>query len=73
MLTTVPNDCPVNTAVTLTRLPLTPRAVVVEVRPGQFPLDGDALVPVWFYGLRWPDGTTTWHLRHEFQPISSGR
>jgi hypothetical protein len=66
------NDCPVGTAVLRTRPPLAPYevgdAVIVEVRAGRFPLDGDGLVPVWFYGLRWPDSSTTWHLRREFEP-----
>lgn len=28
-------------------------------------------VPAVMYELHWPDGGTTWHRRHEFEPIAS--
>jgi hypothetical protein len=27
--------------------------------------------PTMAYELHWPDGSTTWHLRHEFEPIGA--
>lgn len=43
--------------------------VVIDAQPHRLPLEGGWSLPSTLYKLHWPDGGTTWHLRHEFEPI----
>ncbi len=44
-------------------------AEIVDVQPSRLPLEGGGSIPSQLYALRWPDGGTTWHLRHQFEPV----
>ena len=44
-------------------------AVVLAIQDHPLPLEGGGLLPSKLYGLQWPDGGTTWHRRHEFEPL----
>lgn len=46
--------------------------VVLSEQPTTYRPEPWVGVPSTMYELHWPDGGTTWHYRHEFQPIEVG-